>query len=75
MPFVRVPGRAHTAGEKRVIIERLYVAWLRAPELRLGQLLDNAVAGDGRLTLFNVEDEPLVTITEWWIEKHVKAPK
>lgn len=77
MPFLRVPGRAHTAGEKRMIVERLYEAWLRVPELRLGQLLDNAVmAGDDDWqTVFIVEDELLVAIVEQWIEKRVKAPK
>ena len=39
----QAPKRAHSPEQKRAVVERLYEAWLREPELRLGQLLFNAL--------------------------------
>lgn len=38
------PGRAHTPEQKRELLDRLYVAWLKKPQLRLGQLIFHATA-------------------------------
>lgn len=56
-----IPGRAHTPEQKRAIVERLYAQWLHMPDLRLGQLL--ALADAGQL-LFYVEDEALLELIE-----------
>jgi hypothetical protein len=37
--------RAVTPEQKRAVVERLYAAWLKVPNLRLGQLIANAVDG------------------------------
>jgi hypothetical protein len=64
-----VTARALTADQKRAVLERLLAAWLRAPELRLGQLIDNAVrAKTGCLPdLFDVEDEQLAELVEAFV--------
>ena len=54
-------GRAITAEQKRAIIERLYVSWSLNPQLRLGQLLCNAVGSDD---IFYIEDEKLASNAE-----------
>jgi len=41
-------ARAHSPEQKRAVIERLYEAWLREPELRFGQLLFNALPSESR---------------------------
>lgn len=56
-----LPGRALTPEQKRAIIERLYTAWLKAPTLRLGQLI---YASNGLHDLFFVEDETLIASVE-----------
>lgn len=43
--------RATTPEQKREVIDRLYAAWLKVPDLRLGQFLSNAVS-----EIFYVED-------------------
>ena len=63
--------RAWTPGEKRVIVERLYAAWLAAPALRLGQLLMCALnkygtSGNPGIDIFYVEDSTLATDLETW---------
>jgi hypothetical protein len=59
MPLPNVPGRAYTPEEKRAVVETLLRAWEAKPELRLGQLIENA---RGDLTLFYVEDQALANI-------------
>jgi len=55
-------GRARTEQEKRVIIQRLLVAWISLPELRLGQLIDNSISTDK--DLFFLEDKELIELVE-----------
>ena len=57
----RVPGRAETPAQKRIITDRLLDAWLRCPEMRLSQLI---VAATGGQDIFYEEDAPLVTLVE-----------
>ena len=67
----RIPtGRAATPEEKKAILDRLLTAWLRSPELRLGQLLDNSLdfAPTPHADLFGIEDEPLLAM----VEKHIE---
>jgi hypothetical protein len=59
----QVPGRAPSADEKRAVIERLLAAWLAVPELRLGQLLANAVGH----RVFYIEDEGLACEVEAFV--------
>ena len=55
-------NRAETPEQKREVIERLYAAWLQAPLLRLGQLIENRVVR--KPVLFYVEDFQLVEQVE-----------
>lgn len=54
----------------RAVVERIFAAWQRAPDLRLGQLIDNATDQERRadggeyVDLFGVENEKLVQIIE-----------
>lgn len=57
-------GRALTPEKKRAVIEQLYATWLALPQLRLGQLIDNAVHLYGQTDLFNTEDEELVELAK-----------
>lgn len=59
-----VLGRADTALKKAWVLLRIYRAWLRMPEQRLGQLLNNA---SSRKCSF-VEDELLVKLVERFVE-------
>lgn len=56
-PAPRVRGRADTIPKKLAIMERLLDAWLAHPELRLGQLIENARPRD--CDLFSIEDAEL----------------
>jgi hypothetical protein len=50
-------GRAITPEQKREVMGRILTAWLRAPDLRLGQLIVNTQRPPGPgPDLFNVED-------------------
>lgn len=50
--------RALTPEQKKEITDRLLAAWLRVPELRLGQMI--AVATDAHPDIFFVEDYFLI---------------
>lgn len=55
--------RAHTPEQKRVVIERLYEAWLVNPRLRLGQLVCVLAATTSSFSSsdpFYVEDDVLL---------------
>lgn len=60
---LHIAGRAYTDEQKRAIIDRLYEVWVANPELRLGQLIINAVYwGHSELStsrLFYREDEQI----------------
>lgn len=77
---MNLPKRALTSEQKRIVVERILVAWESWPELRLGQLLFNALASmvhddasDGPsnenmlLQLFNIEDMELSSIVSIWV--------
>ncbi len=74
VPTPNLPGRALTPDQKRAIIERVLIAWERSPQLRLGQLVSNAIAietahaeaADRVRRLYYVEDEALVDMLETW---------
>ncbi len=59
-------GRAYTPEQKRKVIEDVLEVWLEKPELRLGQLIANAISEPGKdkaqifSSIFNVEDDVLV---------------
>lgn len=60
-------GRAETPEQKRAVIERILAAWLRAPELRFGQLLvnaNNASTSASAVAMFYAEDEALCEAAE-----------
>jgi hypothetical protein len=60
-------GRALTEERKRAVAERILAAWMRVPELRLGQFISNARAWNGSFPsggLFYTEDEELAILCE-----------
>ena len=57
------PLRADTDEKKRDICDRIYAAWVKCPELRLGQLLSSVSVSAGR-DLFYLEDVTLVESCE-----------
>lgn len=65
---MKIKGRANTPEEKKFIIDKLYYAWLSIPELRLGQLLENAkpLHLDD---MFYIEDEILIQNVENLVTK------
>lgn len=54
-------GRALTSDQKRAVLNRVLVAWLAFPEMRLGQLLANAC---GATDVFFFEDDDLVAAVD-----------
>ena len=60
--------RALTATDKREVLDRIYAAWLKAPQLRLGQLLECALPLR-QDDAFYIEDWPLVEAVERMVEK------
>ena len=61
---MELAGRASTPEQKREITDRLLAAWLKVPELRLGQLIYCACPSE---RLFNLEDYPLIERIEEWM--------
>jgi hypothetical protein len=59
-----LPGRAITPEAKRAAVERLLAAWLRCPDLRLGQMIDNT-----NVDLFYVEDDDLLANIEMFTRR------
>lgn len=57
-----IEGRADSSAKKHEAIMRLYRAWLRVPQYRLGQLLGVAAGGDR--VAFYAEDFDLVERVE-----------
>jgi hypothetical protein len=54
-----IPGRAETTEEKEQVIQRLLEVWKAYPDLRLGQLILNALR-DNNDILYMIEDIPLL---------------
>jgi hypothetical protein len=55
-------GRAETDEQKKHVMDRLLDAWKKIPELRLGQLINNAIGNEQNL--FYYEDFDLVREAE-----------
>lgn len=64
---IEMKGRAETAEDKKAIIQRIMVAWLSKPNLRLGQLLENALPVED--DLFYMEDDVLIGHLERYVRK------
>lgn len=62
-------GRAHTPAQKREVLDRVYWAWLNAPEERLAQLLINAVAAHSISPPYYTEDAQLLDALEQRLTK------
>lgn len=62
----KILNRAETEQQKREIIERLFLAWCKVPEQRLGQLIDNShyFHLDEPKSLFSTEDYKLAELVE-----------
>jgi len=68
----KVVGRAYTVEEKQAVLRRLEAVWLQYPDMRLGQLLNNATQtaeGEGP-DLFYTEDLPLCDEVEEYLLNH-----
>jgi hypothetical protein len=63
--------RALTVTQKRAIVDAVLKQWLRMPELRLGQLIDNALAGD----LFYAEDSEIAPALERFVDASIVMKK
>lgn len=61
-------GRAVTDANKRDVIEKILTAWKRAPELRLGQLMVNAMSN---MDIFMLEDGALAERIEAFVDSLV----
>lgn len=59
-----IPGRAETDEQKRAVLDRIFEAWKRKPEQRLGQFLDNVIAMEAPSSMFQIEDDTLVRCVE-----------
>ena len=69
-----IKSRADTVAKKNKIIDSLFQAWLNSPDLRLGQLIVNAIrlSKDANIPLFYIEDSALETAITEFIDKNLK---
>jgi hypothetical protein len=52
-----IAGRANTTTQKSSMMQSLFQAWIKCPELRFGQLIINAMqAQEKQVPLFYIED-------------------
>jgi len=57
--------RATTPAKKRAVIARLFMTWMKNPELRLGQLIVNTVESACTTTdIFYIEDKTIKELLE-----------
>jgi hypothetical protein len=55
-----VEGRANTVSKKSMMIEAIFQSWIRCPDLRLGQLIVDAIrSSEIAAPLFYIEDDQL----------------
>lgn len=67
MSYAKIKGRAETDEAKRQVCEAIYKVWTNNPQLRLGQLLFNALASNSypacntefHHVIFGIEDDEL----------------
>lgn len=66
--MIDLEKRAWFPKQKKTVLDRLLVAWLDNPELRLGQLLQNSLltlpSAPDESFIFNVEDSVLIEAVE-----------
>ena len=65
------PGRSDTLVKKLITMKRLLAAWTRAPDLRLGQLIDVSLQPSN--DLFYVEDDVLIAMIETFINSKAQS--
>lgn len=65
--MAKIPGRAETDSEKTLVTQQICDKWTMLPQLRLGQLIVNAI---GERDLFNIEDDELVRMVEEFAKEH-----
>ena len=74
---MKLKGRAYSKQQKLEIINNLYKAWEATPELRIGQLIVNAIYS-GRSTesditrLFYIEDDDFIQEIMYFVTKQCK---
>jgi hypothetical protein len=63
----KVDGRAHEPYMKKEILDRVFLVWEENPDMRLGQLILNALGDHPRNDLYYMEDFNLIgTIEEYY---------
>jgi hypothetical protein len=62
--------RAKTPAAKLKIIQRLYKAWCKVPELRLGQLIQSTFKGD----CFYTDDNKFIKCIEELVDIKLELP-
>lgn len=65
--MTKIPGRAETYNEKMFATQQIRDMWATLPQLRLGQLIVNAI---GDRDLFNLEDDELVRLVAEFAKEH-----
>lgn len=73
-----IKNRAMTAKQKQEVIGKIFEHWMEYPELRLGQLIDNALfwnnANDNPngmdINLFSIEDYDFIKLLENFKSKY-----
>ena len=58
----------------RPLLDALATAWEKYPDLRLGQLLENANTEKTNIPLFYVEDEILIRAVENYVNEFYSPP-
>ena len=62
--------RARTPEEKLQVIQRLYTAWCKVPDYRLGQLIQGEFKGD----CFYVSDDKFIKCIEELVDIKLELP-
>lgn len=65
--MTKVPGRAESYEQKSDVVRRLRDQWVTRVDMRLGQLIVNAI---GDRDPFNLEDDELVRLVTEFVKEH-----
>lgn len=71
-----VEGRANTVSKKSMMIEAIFQSWIKCPDLRLGQLIVDAIRSAEtapQVPLFYMEDDKLESAIVEFACKNEKA--
>jgi hypothetical protein len=60
--------------QKRDTLEKLFIAWMRKPEMKLGQLLCQSLPSNSGKDLYTVDDQDLTEAVHLFAEQRYKTP-